>query len=185
MFVLAHWHGLAKLKLHTDSTLKALDDLTSILGDEFRSFECRTSKDFATRELQREFEARSRAAAAKAKKNNLCPPTTANLNPNETLSSGEEEILSHGGIEIEPDSEQAENTSPKGISLGRRFRTFNNLTYKGHSFGDYVATIRRHGTTDSYSTELVCNCVRGCASLKMTLNLAGRVGTSESKITVP
>ena len=32
---------------------------------------------------------------------------------------------------------------------------FNMNTYKAHSFPDYVRTIRRFGTTDSYSTELV------------------------------
>lgn len=34
----------------------------------------------------------------------------------------------------------------KGISLH---------TYKHHALGDYVDTIRRYGTTDSYSTETV------------------------------
>ena len=32
---------------------------------------------------------------------------------------------------------------------------FNLNTYKLHSLGDYVETIRRYGTTDSYSTQLV------------------------------
>lgn len=38
---------------------------------------------------------------------------------------------------------------------GRRFKTFNLRTYKLHSLGDYVSTIKRFGTTDSYTTAIV------------------------------
>ena len=34
-------------------------------------------------------------------------------------------------------------------------KNFNLETYKYHSLGNYVATIRRFGTTDSYSTTMV------------------------------
>jgi hypothetical protein len=37
----------------------------------------------------------------------------------------------------------------------RRKKSLNLKTYKNHSLGDYVRTIRRYGTTDSYSTEPV------------------------------
>lgn len=37
----------------------------------------------------------------------------------------------------------------------RREVRFNLLTYKHHALGDYVRTIKRYGTTDSYSTEPV------------------------------
>jgi hypothetical protein len=43
---------------------------------------------------------------------------------------------------------------PKGT--GRRRKTLNLNTFKGHSAGDYVNTIREYGTCDSYSTEPVC-----------------------------
>jgi hypothetical protein len=38
----------------------------------------------------------------------------------------------------------------------RRRKTINIDTYKHHALGDYVETIRTYGTSDSYSTELVC-----------------------------
>lgn len=38
----------------------------------------------------------------------------------------------------------------------RKKKTMNLNTYKVHALGDYVDTIRRLGTSDSYSTELVC-----------------------------
>jgi hypothetical protein len=37
----------------------------------------------------------------------------------------------------------------------RQPKTFNLQTYKVHALGDYVATIKRLGTTDSYSTQIV------------------------------
>lgn len=37
----------------------------------------------------------------------------------------------------------------------RRNKTMNLNTYKVHALGDYVETIRKYGTSDSYSTELV------------------------------
>jgi hypothetical protein len=37
----------------------------------------------------------------------------------------------------------------------RRRKSFNLHTYKFHVLGDYVTSIRRFGTTDSYSTEPV------------------------------
>lgn len=37
-----------------------------------------------------------------------------------------------------------------------RKKEFNLKTYKHHALGDYVATIRLFGTTDSYSTQVVC-----------------------------
>lgn len=55
-----HWHGLAKLRLHTDETLDILDDLTTILGDDLRTFKADTCASFQTKELQKEANARQR-----------------------------------------------------------------------------------------------------------------------------
>lgn len=35
LFTCAHWHALAKLRMHTDDTLKLLDSLTVRIGAEF------------------------------------------------------------------------------------------------------------------------------------------------------
>ena len=37
----------------------------------------------------------------------------------------------------------------------RQLKVFNLKTYKFHALGDYCSTIRRFGTTDSYSTQTV------------------------------
>lgn len=60
LFTFAHWHGLAKLRLHTDATLAILDDETTKLGQQLRAFQTQTSTAFATHELKREADARQR-----------------------------------------------------------------------------------------------------------------------------
>lgn len=109
--VCAEWHGLAKLRMHTDHTLELFRQTTVTLGQKFRAFVKDTCSAFNTRELQREADARARR--------------------------------------------QAKNGTTAGTNSTRRPRTFNLQTYKFHALGDYEATIRRYGTTDSYSTEIV------------------------------
>lgn len=48
-------------------------------------------------------------------------------------------------------------TKPNSQTLGsaRQPKIFNLKTYKFHALGDYCNTIRRFGTTDSYSTQTV------------------------------
>jgi hypothetical protein len=43
-----------------------------------------------------------------------------------------------------------------GTTDGRRSCVLNLNTYKMHALGDYVRTIEEYGTTDSYSTQIVC-----------------------------
>ena len=52
----------------------------------------------------------------------------------------------------------------------RKPKQLNLKTYKYHSLGDYVETIRRFGTTDSYSTQSVSIHLM---SHKVSLNVSG------------
>jgi hypothetical protein len=45
---------------------------------------------------------------------------------------------------------------PKAGVSGRKAKKFNLNTYKYHAMGDYVQSIRLFGTTDSFSTQIVC-----------------------------
>ena len=56
----AEWHAFAKLRLHTDSTLQHLEQLTTELGQLTRKFRDTTQSAFQTFELPKEKEARSR-----------------------------------------------------------------------------------------------------------------------------
>ncbi|KIJ51118.1 hypothetical protein M422DRAFT_245106, partial [Sphaerobolus stellatus SS14] len=58
LFCLSEWHALAKLRLHTEPTLKRLEEATSKLGITIRRFAAITCAQFDTEELGREFEAR-------------------------------------------------------------------------------------------------------------------------------
>jgi hypothetical protein len=60
LYLLAFWHSLAKLRLHTDLTLDVMDKVTVALGNALRAFSTKTCAAFDTHELKRETEARNR-----------------------------------------------------------------------------------------------------------------------------
>lgn len=76
VFTLAQWHALAKLRMHTESTLNALDAHTTVLGRRLRRFQKSSAAAFHTTESTSEFDARRRrrdAAAAASGSANLAP----------------------------------------------------------------------------------------------------------------
>jgi len=66
--------------------------------------------------------------------------------------------------ELPKEADARKRRAAKGKNKGKATRhkaapgkvRFNLSTYKLHALGDYVNTIRRRGTTDSYSTQMVC-----------------------------
>lgn len=66
IFTLGHWHGLAKLQMHTDETLKALDKVTKHLAASLHRFVEDVCPAFSTRELRREAKSRKRQQARHA-----------------------------------------------------------------------------------------------------------------------
>ncbi|RDB27548.1 hypothetical protein Hypma_003878 [Hypsizygus marmoreus] len=66
LFHLAYWHGLAKLRMHSDQTLVIQDRQTTRLGDSLRIFQDEICPQFQTRELAREAAARKRRQTAAA-----------------------------------------------------------------------------------------------------------------------
>ncbi|KAJ1299373.1 hypothetical protein OPQ81_011048 [Rhizoctonia solani] len=65
LFVLAQWHGLAKLWLHTSETLKVLKRLTIRLGSELRRF-AELTQDMDVRETPKEYLQRRKRAETRA-----------------------------------------------------------------------------------------------------------------------
>lgn len=65
LFTAAEWHTLAKLRLHTESTLDLLEQTTTQLGTQLRRFQSYTCSFFVTRELPKEEAARGRRQARK------------------------------------------------------------------------------------------------------------------------
>ncbi|KAF9474973.1 hypothetical protein BDN70DRAFT_814828 [Pholiota conissans] len=122
----AEWHALAKLRMHTDPTIELLEELTVVFGKLMREFRDLTCSEFATIELPREVAARARRQAAQqaAMSSTSTPP------------------------------DECAPAVPAPASSSRKNKGLNLFTVKFHFLGDYVAHIRRFGTTDSYSTQL-------------------------------
>ncbi len=56
----AEWHGLAKLRMHTEASLASLDELTKEFGSLMRKFRDTTCIKYSTKELPKEAAARKR-----------------------------------------------------------------------------------------------------------------------------
>jgi hypothetical protein len=147
LFELAHWHGLAKLRMHTDTTLDILAQLTITLGDTFREFKAETCSAFATQELERERAARQRREGKKAAKKAEASGTgTTETSGNTGNVRKRKRFQKKTSKDTELDSSDDNARKPADLNLN---------TYKFHAMGDYVSTIQQFGTTDSYSTQSV------------------------------
>jgi len=58
LFDLAHWHGLAKLRMHMEATLELLSQATIAFGNGMREFQVKMCSAFATHKLECEWAAR-------------------------------------------------------------------------------------------------------------------------------
>jgi hypothetical protein len=65
---MAHWHGLAKLRMHSELTVDIMDQVTSAVGDQFRNFKAQVCSAYNTQELRQEVETRARHHAKRAAK---------------------------------------------------------------------------------------------------------------------
>lgn len=149
---------MAKLRMHTDVTLDLFDDLTRLLGEAFRNFSDHTCTEFHTVELRRETAARKRR---EAKRNAALASTNTGPIPEATEkstrpASKKTSSRSKSGSKFNDSSSHADHagqeSSPADEPLPKQY---NYRTPKHHFLGDYPNTIRRYGTTDSYSTESV------------------------------
>lgn len=130
LFIMAQWHGLAKLRMHTDETLNHLDKLTTSLGDQLRKFKTRTCSAFKTKALPREVRAQDARNASREKQSTRKKQPVAN-------------------------SKKTKNPKRKRKRGKNKLKEFELNTYKNHALGHYVEVIRRYGTADLLSTESV------------------------------
>lgn len=132
LFSLAEWHAYAKLRQHTDATLNSFEKSTTALGNAIRKWAQKTCSLFETKELPTEHAARGRrTAAAEVKKAGAASSTKTKKKTKKMPAV------------------------PRKTPQGAKLKYFNFQTYKLHALGDYPRTIRRFGTTDSYSTQTV------------------------------
>lgn len=83
LFELSTWHGLAKLRLHTETTVTDLEHSTTRLGKMFSKFKKEVCSAYATTELPAEEAARVRRKASAAKKRGaqLAPAAASQMAP--------------------------------------------------------------------------------------------------------
>jgi hypothetical protein len=143
----AEWHALAKLRMHTDTTLEHLRRLTKEFGSLMRRFRDQTCSKFDTVDLPREVAARNR-------NQQRGHPKVSTKGLTSDGPEGPSSVLSH---QLIPSSNAA--SSPEGDTMrapsSRKPKTINLSTTKFHFLGDYVRTIQQFGCTDSFSTQLV------------------------------
>ncbi|KAI9060685.1 hypothetical protein FKP32DRAFT_1668146 [Trametes sanguinea] len=123
LFELAMFHACAKLRMHSDNTLRVLERLIGSLGRAMRAFASNVCPDYDTRELDKEVEARQRRQARKSSKSK---------GPGQTQDA-------------------APSARSKGHA-DRARKDFNLNTYKFHRLGDYATSIRFVGSLDGPST---------------------------------
>ena len=103
-----------------------MDQVTTALGQELRQFCAVTCSAFKTTELPKEAAARSRQRSRQEARTAKDPSAT-----------------------------RAPEETAKQLPKEKKPKTLNLFIYKVHALGDYVNTIRRLGTTDSFSTQIV------------------------------
>ena len=133
LFELATWHGLAKLRLHTETSVQDLENSTARLGDFLRNFQKIVCPEYATYNLPNEEAARKRRQIRK---------TTVPTSTHVYADSGSEE--------------GAATKKKRKKKKTRKTREFTLDSYKLHSLGGYSKAIRQYGTTDNYNSQLVC-----------------------------
>lgn len=131
LFILCTWHASAKLRLHTTTTLRYLKEATRSLGFILRKW-TKTCLAFDTRELPREVNARTRRKAASSAGKS---------------GKGKEKVT----------VKSSKGNGKQKDSTSRHQKLFNLGTYKLSALGEYTWAILQYGTTESYSTQTVCN----------------------------
>ena len=164
----AEWHALAKLRMHSDSTLLLLEELMTEFGQLIWQFHDLTCAQFKTVELPQETAARKwrhakqHSATLSAVPNSSSTSACAS-NPNIdlascniTASAPQPAATTSLPLPAVTTSNLSQGQPPVPSPQGKK-KGLNLFTVKLHFLGDYIWHIRLFGTTDSYSTQLVCS----------------------------
>nr|GAT43510.1 predicted protein [Mycena chlorophos] len=175
-FELAVWHGLAKLRMHTTSTIRDFRTWTTQLMSTIRRF-ARETRDVKTYEFTREENRRNkkaaRAAAAAAQtgasdvSRSQAIPSRGHEVPvvqpgplpaqqsNQTVvspASSGSQLHPTAAASLVNDSGAAASASVV-VRTTKLEKPFNPITYKLHSLPDYPDAVVHSGTSDSFSTQ--------------------------------
>ncbi|RXW15845.1 hypothetical protein EST38_g10003, partial [Candolleomyces aberdarensis] len=150
LYVNARWHAVAKLRMQTEPTLAILEQVTALLGEQYRSFIEETA-NIETLELPKEAERRMKAASKKSSK---ARPSPSFRIVQAASSSSSVPISSERGVATESNVAQAQRPpTVRGNKTTRRAKKLNISTIKFHVIGHYPKVIRHFGPSDLFSTE--------------------------------
>lgn len=121
---------MAKLRLHTETTVQDLESSTARLGELLRDFQKTVCSEYKTYNLPTEEAAGNRRRSRKA----AAPQPT------------------HVYADSRSEDEQPQKKKKKKV---RKTRDMNLESYKLHSLGAYAKAIRQYGTTDNYNSQIV------------------------------
>ncbi|KAH9478851.1 hypothetical protein JR316_0009313 [Psilocybe cubensis] len=146
LFEMATWHALAKLRLHTDTTLDELGNSCTRLCDLLRQFQKEVCSQYATRELPSETAARGRRQAAKAKKAASAglpvPPTQPNEPKTRTFNMQTYKL--HSLPDYVDSIRQFGTTDGTSTQMGESEHKRAKLFYKRVKKGDHIRGIAKH-----------------------------------------
>ncbi|KAI0684092.1 hypothetical protein BC835DRAFT_1250249, partial [Cytidiella melzeri] len=77
LYVMAYWHGLAKMRMHIESSVKLLDDAYTAMGTHLRHFEQVVCARYTTKETEKEYAKRAHAQVRNAKSTTATTVPTA------------------------------------------------------------------------------------------------------------
>ncbi|KAF8156743.1 hypothetical protein B0H34DRAFT_798127 [Crassisporium funariophilum] len=140
LFELSTWHGLAKLRLHTETTINDLENSTIRLGSILREFQSTVCNAYDTYDLPSEEAARGRRQSALASKQSQKNKSTIPQAHATGRPGGSQKI------------QAATDAAPAQTRKKRPKREFSLGTYKTHALGGYVKAIWLFGTTDDLSS---------------------------------
>jgi hypothetical protein len=151
LYRLAEWHALAKLRMHTEHTLRALERATKAIGKELRFFREWTRTAFTVNELPREIMTRERRRQRKqaqprpgkrlpeqgsfSAKKGSAPQSGISAN----LSGSIPQLDTSVGLKESASGPGALTDQPKKKPL--KVKILNLNTYKVHALEDYVHAI--------------------------------------------
>jgi hypothetical protein len=158
LYRISEWHALDKLRMHTEDSLRVMEECTKELGDLLRQFRGLTCSEFSTVELPREADARVRRRKGAAATADPEHPNAASATQRAPATTSSTDGQNGNFAAPEKDSSRSGRTA----AAGRKPKVLNLLTVKLHFLGDYVRHIRLFGTTDSYSTQLVSPSIYHC-----------------------
>ncbi|KAF7294709.1 hypothetical protein MIND_01008200 [Mycena indigotica] len=143
-FELALWHGYAKLRMHTTSSIESFRAATTTLCSTIRRF-ARETADIKTFELPREERRRTKKKA----------PSTS---PTHVVDGSAAGVSTQSSTVPSSTRPPATKRGPGKQRTKKLEKPFNLITYKLHALPDYPDAILRFGTTDSTSTQNVNSC---------------------------